>query len=75
METENYLLATIMVIDFIELSTDPKLMSEGVIKNGILTYSWHMIQLSVVEWRHARRTKAHPFCDIHVKNDFDDEKN
>ena len=49
METENYLLATIMVIDFIELSTDPKLMSEGVIKNGILTYSWHMIQLSVVE--------------------------
>lgn len=50
METENYLLATIMkVIDFIELSTDPKLMSEGVIKNRILTHSWRMIQLSVVE--------------------------
>lgn len=40
METENYLLATIMkVIDFIELSTDPKLIIEGVIKNRILTHS------------------------------------
>lgn len=50
-------------------------MSEGVIKNAILTYSWHMIQLSVVEWCHALRIKAHPFCDIHAKNYFDDEKN
>ena len=38
-------------------------MSEGVIKNGILTYSWHMIQLSVVEWCHALRINAQVwFC-------------
>ena len=61
METENYLLATIMkVTDFIQLSIDPELMSDGVIKNGILTYSWHRFQVSAVERCHALRAKAHP---------------
>lgn len=50
MKTENHLSATIMkVTDFTEFSTDPKLMSEGLMKNRILAYSWNTIQLSVVE--------------------------